>query len=44
MYYGCADLRFTGKQALAPYTTQCVGIDLSEGMISAYNNRAENQV
>lgn len=33
-----------GKQALAPYTTQCVGIDLSEGMISAYNTRAENQV
>ncbi|KAH8907571.1 methyltransferase-like protein [Coniochaeta sp. PMI_546] len=33
----------TISRALAPYTTQCVGIDLSEGMISAYNTRAENQ-
>ncbi|KAK3364424.1 S-adenosyl-L-methionine-dependent methyltransferase [Lasiosphaeria hispida] len=30
-------------QALAPYTTQCVGIDLSENMVAAYNTRAENQ-
>ncbi|KAB5547018.1 S-adenosyl-L-methionine-dependent methyltransferase [Coniochaeta sp. 2T2.1] len=33
----------TISRALAPYTTQCVGIDLSEGMVSAYNTRAENQ-
>ncbi|KAK4161447.1 methyltransferase [Cladorrhinum sp. PSN259] len=31
------------SRALAPYTTQCVGIDLSEGMVAAYNARAENQ-
>ncbi|KAK3311488.1 S-adenosyl-L-methionine-dependent methyltransferase [Chaetomium strumarium] len=31
------------SQALAPYTTQCVGIDLSENMATAYNTRAENQ-
>ncbi|KAK4222346.1 S-adenosyl-L-methionine-dependent methyltransferase [Podospora fimiseda] len=31
------------SRALAPYTTQCVGIDLSEGMAAAYNARAENQ-
>ncbi|KAK4102782.1 methyltransferase-like protein [Parathielavia hyrcaniae] len=30
-------------QALAPYTTQCVGIDLSENMVATYNMRAENQ-
>ncbi|TGJ78834.1 hypothetical protein E0Z10_g9928 [Xylaria hypoxylon] len=29
--------------ALAPYTTQCVGLDISEQMIAAYNTRAENQ-
>ncbi|ORY67460.1 S-adenosyl-L-methionine-dependent methyltransferase [Pseudomassariella vexata] len=32
------------SRALAPYTTQCVGIDLSENMVAAYNARAENQV
>jgi hypothetical protein len=32
------------SQALAQYTTQCVGIDLSENMAGAYNARAENQV
>ncbi|GAB1312285.1 hypothetical protein MFIFM68171_02495 [Madurella fahalii] len=32
-----------GTGALAPYTTQCIGIDLSEGMVAAYNARAENQ-
>ncbi|KAL2180715.1 methyltransferase-like protein [Thermothelomyces heterothallicus CBS 202.75] len=31
------------SRALAPYTTQCVGIDLSENMVAAYNTRAENQ-
>lgn len=31
-------------QALAPYTTQCVGIDISENMVAAYNSRAEYQV
>lgn len=31
-------------QALAPYTTQCIGIDLSENMVDAYNARARNQV
>ncbi|KAK3372414.1 S-adenosyl-L-methionine-dependent methyltransferase [Podospora didyma] len=31
------------SRALAPYTTQCVGIDLSENMAAAYNARAENQ-
>ncbi|KAK3996290.1 S-adenosyl-L-methionine-dependent methyltransferase [Cladorrhinum sp. PSN332] len=31
------------SRALAPYTTQCVGIDLSDGMVAAYNARAENQ-
>ncbi|KAK6085445.1 methyltransferase domain-containing protein [Seiridium cupressi] len=30
-------------QALASYTTQCVGIDISENMVAAYNARAENQ-
>ena len=34
----------TPQQALAPYTTQCVGIDLSKGMVDAYNARALNQV
>jgi len=33
----------TCHQALAPYTTQCLGIDLSEGMVAAYNARASNQ-
>ncbi|KAK4188952.1 S-adenosyl-L-methionine-dependent methyltransferase [Podospora australis] len=32
-----------GTGALAPYTTQCVGIDLSENMVATYNARAENQ-
>ncbi|KAJ4298439.1 hypothetical protein N0V88_003469 [Collariella sp. IMI 366227] len=31
------------SRALAPYTTQCVGIDLSENMVATYNARAENQ-
>lgn len=31
-------------QTLAPYTTQCVGVDLSENMVDAYNNMAKNQV
>ncbi|KAI1141025.1 S-adenosyl-L-methionine-dependent methyltransferase [Hypoxylon sp. FL0543] len=31
------------SKALAPYTTQCVGIDISENMVAAYNAQAENQ-
>ncbi|KAI0384550.1 S-adenosyl-L-methionine-dependent methyltransferase [Hypomontagnella monticulosa] len=31
------------SRALAPYTTQSVGIDISENMVAAYNSRAENQ-
>ncbi|KXX77215.1 putative methyltransferase YcgJ [Madurella mycetomatis] len=31
------------SRALAPYVSQCVGIDLSEGMVAAYNARTENQ-
>ncbi|KAI0109412.1 S-adenosyl-L-methionine-dependent methyltransferase [Hypoxylon sp. NC0597] len=31
------------SKALAPYTTQCVGIDISENMVAAYNSQAENQ-
>ncbi|KAI1851959.1 hypothetical protein JX266_002812 [Neoarthrinium moseri] len=31
------------SRALAPYTTQCVGIDISENMVATYNARAENQ-
>ncbi|GAW15445.1 hypothetical protein ANO14919_048540 [Xylariales sp. No.14919] len=31
------------SRALAPYTTQCVGMDISEQMVAAYNTRAENQ-
>ncbi|KAI1378906.1 S-adenosyl-L-methionine-dependent methyltransferase [Hypoxylon crocopeplum] len=31
------------SRALAPYTTQCVGVDISENMVAAYNSRAENQ-
>ncbi|RYO85029.1 hypothetical protein DL766_005670 [Monosporascus sp. MC13-8B] len=31
------------SRALAPYVTQCVGIDLSENMVAAYNTRARNQ-
>lgn len=31
------------SRALASYTTQCVGIDLSENMVATYNARAENQ-
>lgn len=30
-------------QALAAYVTQCVGIDLSEGMVEVYNTSAQNQ-
>ncbi|KAK7702244.1 hypothetical protein SLS64_009822 [Diaporthe eres] len=31
------------SRAFAPYTTQCVGIDLSEKMVDMYNARARNQ-
>ncbi|KAI1813154.1 S-adenosyl-L-methionine-dependent methyltransferase [Poronia punctata] len=31
------------SRALAPYTTQCVGMDISENMVAAYNARAEMQ-
>ncbi|KAI0476435.1 S-adenosyl-L-methionine-dependent methyltransferase [Xylariaceae sp. FL0804] len=31
------------SRALAPYTTQCVGVDISENMVAAYNTRARNQ-
>ncbi|KAK5626913.1 hypothetical protein RRF57_002628 [Xylaria bambusicola] len=31
------------SRALLPYTTQCVGMDISEEMVAAYNARAENQ-
>ncbi|KAI1321890.1 S-adenosyl-L-methionine-dependent methyltransferase [Xylariaceae sp. FL0255] len=31
------------SRALAAYTTQCVGLDISEKMVAAYNLRAENQ-
>ncbi|KAI2619692.1 S-adenosyl-L-methionine-dependent methyltransferase [Hypoxylon sp. NC1633] len=31
------------SRALAPYTTQCVGIDISENMVAVYNSRAVNQ-
>ncbi|RYP55941.1 hypothetical protein DL769_010011 [Monosporascus sp. CRB-8-3] len=31
------------SRALAPYVTQCVGIDLSENMVAAYNAVARNQ-
>ncbi|KAL5604400.1 uncharacterized protein BROUX77_004586 [Berkeleyomyces rouxiae] len=31
------------SRALAPFTTQCVGIDISEAMIGVYNTKAENQ-
>ncbi|KAI1263362.1 S-adenosyl-L-methionine-dependent methyltransferase [Xylariaceae sp. FL1019] len=39
--YACA----TGamSRALAQYTTQCVGIDISEKMVALYNKRAGNQ-
>ncbi|KAI1803699.1 S-adenosyl-L-methionine-dependent methyltransferase [Daldinia bambusicola] len=33
----------TMSRALAPYTTQSVGIDISENMVAAFNSRAENQ-
>ncbi|KAK1844698.1 methyltransferase domain-containing protein [Colletotrichum chrysophilum] len=32
------------SRALAQFTTHCVGIDISENMVAAYNARAENQV
>jgi hypothetical protein len=32
------------SQALAPFVTQCVGIDISENMVGVFNARAENQV
>jgi SAM-dependent methyltransferase len=35
--------RLIKHQALAPYVTQCVGIDLSEGMVNEYNTSAQNQ-
>ncbi|KAI0403584.1 S-adenosyl-L-methionine-dependent methyltransferase [Xylaria palmicola] len=31
------------SRALIPYTTQCIGMDVSEGMVAAYNTAAENQ-
>ncbi len=31
------------EQALAPYVTQSVGIDLTEGMVKEYNTSARNQ-
>ncbi|TVY80996.1 putative methyltransferase [Lachnellula suecica] len=31
------------SRALAPYVTQCVGIDLSEGMVAEYNKSVANQ-
>ncbi|KAF9872216.1 hypothetical protein CkaCkLH20_10308 [Colletotrichum karsti] len=31
------------SRALIQYTTHCVGIDISENMVAAYNARAENQ-
>ncbi|KAF3019439.1 hypothetical protein E8E14_013326 [Neopestalotiopsis sp. 37M] len=31
------------SRALGPYTTQCVGVDVSENMVGAFNARAENQ-
>ncbi|KAH8648365.1 S-adenosyl-L-methionine-dependent methyltransferase [Xylariales sp. PMI_506] len=31
------------SRALAPYTTQCVGIDISENMVKTYNKRTANQ-
>ncbi|KAK6956437.1 hypothetical protein Daesc_001715 [Daldinia eschscholtzii] len=31
------------REALAPYTTQSIGVDISENMVAAYNSRAENQ-
>ncbi|KAI1755833.1 S-adenosyl-L-methionine-dependent methyltransferase [Xylaria castorea] len=31
------------SRALLSYTTQCVGMDISEKMVSTYNTRAENQ-
>ncbi|RYP32140.1 hypothetical protein DL767_005376 [Monosporascus sp. MG133] len=31
------------SKALAPYVTQCVGIDLSENMVAVYNAGARNQ-
>jgi SAM-dependent methyltransferase len=30
-------------QGLAPYVTQCVGIDISEGMVNEYNASVQNQ-
>lgn len=31
------------NQALSPYVTQCVGIDLTQGMVNEYNTSAQNQ-
>ncbi|KAG9231160.1 S-adenosyl-L-methionine-dependent methyltransferase [Amylocarpus encephaloides] len=31
------------SRALAPYATQCIGIDLSEGMVAEYNKSVSNQ-
>ncbi|KAJ9155661.1 S-adenosyl-L-methionine-dependent methyltransferase [Pleurostoma richardsiae] len=39
--YACGTGTIT--RALVPYTTQCVGIDLSEEMVATYNARAQNQ-
>ncbi|KAI1164904.1 S-adenosyl-L-methionine-dependent methyltransferase [Nemania serpens] len=31
------------SRALAPYTTHCIGMDISEEMVATYNDGAENQ-
>ncbi|KAF3759937.1 S-adenosyl-L-methionine-dependent methyltransferase [Cryphonectria parasitica EP155] len=31
------------SRSFAPYTTQCIGIDLSQKMVDTYNTRASNQ-
>ena len=36
-------MQLTPKQALAPYVTQCIGIDISESMVDEYNTSARNQ-
>jgi SAM-dependent methyltransferase len=37
------ELTGNGGKALAPCVTQCVGIDLTEGMVNEYNTSARNQ-
>lgn len=36
-------LNTNDKQALAPYVTECVGLDISESMVDEYNTAARNQ-